>query len=58
MSFKENLKDVGFKSKRQFAQHVGKDPTTVTRWKDNPPQWVGLYFMARKRIFELTGGFE
>ncbi len=43
MSFKYQLKDAGFRSKRQFALYAGYAPNTVSNWGEKPPKLVKIH---------------
>lgn len=36
----------GYDTKQKLAWDLGVTPTTVSRWRDNPPWWVRRYLQA------------
>jgi len=51
MSFKDELQEAGFQTKKDFAEYVGRSREVVVRWGDNPPTWA-------LRILELKVGVK
>ena len=47
--FNETLKMLGMK-KSELARTLGVAPATISRWKDDPPQYVWAYLNERKKI--------
>lgn len=56
--FTFRLKEAAFKSKKEFAQHVGKHENTVCNWGEGEgvPKWVWIYLELRIRVLNLAYG--
>ena len=37
MTFDEKIEAAGFEHKKHFAQYIGRDAATVSRWGNSPP---------------------
>jgi len=46
-TLKERIKQAGFKTKKEFAEYIGKTPMCISKWGDNPPLYAERILQLR-----------